>query len=441
MAAASPPPAMWRPMKLTHLQIHKYRDVAPGTRLVFSPRFNLVLGENGTGRTALLDLLALVLGSDFSGLIGEELSLEYGMAIAGVEVRVAVRNERAADTLGAPAREGSALLALRGAEPPVTLLPSIELRLELLVPATRVVIRADGSNVSAEVDGQRVYSQSIRWSLLERSVWVVLFLTAQYLAPDLKERLQPLLNRTFLLAPARFDEGLGMFDQLASLRFAMQLKGSEVFPLGLMALPTWLPGRLRDWAERQPSASIFELHHLDAPRAFLAKFVALAGFAAGTFRVELLEKQVFEDGARLEFGRFGFLFARIDGSVVSQAHLGYGQKRLLSFLYYLDLNGDFAVADELANGLGPRWVEACMRELGSRQAFLTTQNPLVFEHVPLQSAEDFRSSLILCEARLRDGRERPVWSNPSPELAARLFTELQAGPTPLGVLLRALQIW
>jgi len=79
-------------MKLTKLKIHGYRDIAPGTELVFSPSATLVLGENGTGRTTLLELLVLALSSDFSGLLHEAFSLEYTLAFPGMTLHIAVRN-------------------------------------------------------------------------------------------------------------------------------------------------------------------------------------------------------------------------------------------------------------------------------------------------------------------------------------------------------------
>ena len=82
-----------------------------------------------------------------------------------------------------------------------------------------------------------------------------------------------------------------------------------------------------------------------------------------------------------------------------------------------------------------------MRELGSRQSFLTSQNPLLFEHVPLGSAGEVRSSLIHCGTVLREGREWKVWSNPAAETAAKLFGTYQRGGTPLGTLLRTHGLW
>jgi hypothetical protein len=221
----------------------------------------------------------------------------------------------------------------------------------------------------------------------------------------------------------------------------MEKRDGEVFPLGLMALPSWMPGWLRARVEQRPLTDAIEFPHDVFERSFLARFVSLAGFATGTWRLEVLEKRSFEDGGRLAFGRFGFHFTRHDGSELTHAQLGHGQKRLLAFLYYLDVNEDFVVADELANGLHPLWVETCLRDLGHRQAFLTSQNPLLFMGRSFTSAEELRASLIHCARGLSGGRERRVCTQPDAALARTLFTEHREGARPLGELLLAHGLW
>jgi hypothetical protein len=431
-------------MKLTKLEIHRYRDIAPGTELMFSPAFNLVLGRNGTGRTTLLELISLVLGSDFSGLIHEEFSLEYDLALAGMEIHVVARNELR--SRGGPepvrlSREGAKLMPLRTPEVLSEFAPFIEATLKLEAPEARLVMRADASGLFCEVEGQKGYSRRMQWSVLDRTVWTLLFMAAQYIDREMKARLKELLRRTFLLAPSRFDEALGMFEHIGNIKYAMEMRDEEVFPLGLMALPTWMPGWLRQRVEQEPPTEAIEFRHDDLPRSFLSRFVAMAGFVAGKLRLEVLEKRTYENGGRLGFGQFSFHFTRPDGSVLTQAQLGHGQKRLLSFLYYLDVNEDFVVADELANSLHPHWVSACLGELGDRQAFLTSQSPLLFEHVSLGSAADFRTSLILCGVGLHEGREQRSWSNPTGELAEKLSAAIKVGDSSLGALLRAHGLW
>ena len=430
-------------MKLTKLQIHKYRGAAPGTELTFSASRSLVVGRNGTGRTTLLDLLSRVLCSDFSGLAHEEFSLEYDLTFPGMKIHVRARNEPrpgGTESQGSP-RERWELRRLRTPEAPVDLEPLIEATLRLEAPSSQVVVRADASGLYCEVDGQPGYSRSMHWSVLDRTVWTLIFMVAQYLGQDVKERLKELLRRTFLLAPVRFDEALGMFDQIGNITYAMEMQGDEVFPLGLMALPTWMPAWFRERVARTPLPDAFEFSHRDIEQNFLARFVAQAGFASGRLRVEVLEKRTYENGGRLGFGRFGFYFTRHDGTELTQAQLGHGQKRLLSFLYYLDVNEDFAIADELANSLHPQWVESCLREIGGRQAFLTSESPALFEHFSFSSAEELRAALILCGAGVQDGREWLFWSNPTAELAPKLFEAHRAGHLPLGRLLQSHGLW
>jgi hypothetical protein len=431
-------------MKLTRLVVHHYRSVTPGTELVFSPSLNLVLGENGSGRTSLLDLISTVVGSDFSSLIHETFALEYDLSFPGMKLHVYVRNEQASATPESedPPRKGAALLPLRTPQKgELGLHPRIEVDLRLTSPSVHLVMRADNQGIDCKVDGESAWSRTMHWSLLDRSVWTLLFMTAQYIDRDMKERLKELLRRTFLLAPQRFDEALGMFERMGNIRYAMEVRDGEVFPLGLMALPTWMPGWLREQVEREAPPDVLELRHDALERSFLARFVALAGLAAGTFRVEVQEKRSFENGGRVGFGGFGFHFTRRDGRGLSHAELGFGQKRLLSFLYYLDVNEDFAILDELANGLHPRWVESCMRELGTRQVFLTSQNPLPFEHVPVSSAEELRASLLLCGVGPEEGPERIAWTNPTREAAGRLFDAYRLGARPLAALLREQGLW
>ena len=144
-------------MKLTKLKIHGYRDVAPGTELVFSPSATLVLGENGTGRTTLLDLLVLVLGSDFSGLLHEAFSVEYTLDFPGMELHIAVRNEQPASATR-PKPSDSALLPLRTPEPAPDFESFMEVTLQLDAPASRLVLRALRSE-GIEVDDRDLHDQ------------------------------------------------------------------------------------------------------------------------------------------------------------------------------------------------------------------------------------------------------------------------------------------
>ncbi|CAM4233313.1 ATP-binding protein [Corallococcus sp. ZKHCc1 1396] len=424
-------------MKLTRLHVHHYRELAPDTALTFGPTLNVVVGATGSGRTTLLDLVSRVLCSDFSGLLREPFSLDYALRFDGLTVEVAVRNEPPAALPAPKGEEGpGASLALPPAGLAHGLMPSIVATVRWdAAEDVRLVMRASATGFACEVDGAAGFTRRMHWSVLDRSVWTLLFMAAQYLERGVKDRLKDLLRRTFLLAPPRFDESLGMFEHLGAIRYAMERRGEDLFPLGLMALPTWMPGWLREQVEHEPLPPTLMFRHETLPESFLARFVTLAGFASGTLTLDVTETTPLSQGGRLGFSGFRFAFVRGDGTPVAQEQLGYGQRRLLSFLYYLDVHDAFVIADELPDGLHPDLVAACVKDVGERQAFLTSQNPLLFEHLSFRDAEDLRTSVIHCEGGTGRGAWR--WTQPSPEVAARLFSAYREGARPLGAVLRA----
>src|SRR6188508_3296367 len=82
-------------LKLKRLRIDKFRNVTPGTELRFSDGFNVLLGQNGTGKTTLLELISMVVRSNFDKLAREEFAVEYEIENAGAgSMTFVVRNER-----------------------------------------------------------------------------------------------------------------------------------------------------------------------------------------------------------------------------------------------------------------------------------------------------------------------------------------------------------
>ena len=85
------------------------------------------------------------------------------------------------------------------------------------------------------------------------------------------------------------------------------------------------------------------------------------------------------------FSHVDFFSTSSNGEIISHDLWSYGQKRLLSFLYYLECNPNIVIADELVNGLHHSWIEAAMKKLETRQSFLTSQNPLLLDYLPTSS--------------------------------------------------------
>jgi hypothetical protein len=160
---------------------------------------------------------------------------------------------------------------------------------------------------------------------------------------------------------------------------------------------------------------------------FLQQVTTILGFKTGELQIRLLEKKVDATSESWSFGDFRFMFERTDGSIVSHDRLSYGQKRLLAFFYYLAANRAYVIADELVDGLHHRWIQECIDAIGDRQAFLASQNPLLFDYLEFDSPEDVRSSFILCRLETREGTERMLWSNMAEYDADRFFKAYKVG--------------
>src|ERR1051325_687359 len=82
-------------LKLKRLRVERFRSLVKGTELSFSDGINVVLGQNGTGKTTLLELISMVVCSDFSSIATEEFALEYELSVPEAEnIIIGVRNER-----------------------------------------------------------------------------------------------------------------------------------------------------------------------------------------------------------------------------------------------------------------------------------------------------------------------------------------------------------
>ena len=181
---------------------------------------------------------------------------------------------------------------------------------------------------------------------------------------------------------------------------------------------------------------------------FLATVVRLFEFQQAEVRIERTNKDVSGGGEAVTFGHLKFDFIRRDDSVIHHDRLSYGQKRLLAFLYCVEANAHVVIADELVNGLHHGWIAACMRSLGRRQVFLTSQNPLLFDYLQFESAVQVARSFIMCrvvreadEANTGELRENMSWRNIEAREAETFFSAYRFGNQHVGALLRTMGLW
>lgn len=414
--------------KLKYLKIERYKYLAPGTHLVFNDTFNVLLGQNGTGKTTLLDLITKIVTGDFSSLKSEAFAIEYELSYPGLTITAGLSNDTAKW--------------------------SSELTVQIEGLPAAYTIAATPFGTTREISDQPASSTPIRLATPFEPGHLAgaLLKIAEIVEPVHQE---PLFAAAVLSAQIaetlfRFDEALGGFQIIAgtppadrnghgpSARFEFS-KNHRLAP-GLRAfLPGQLWSRLASLMPQLLAAKSSRLRHTEVD--FLKKAVEIMHFKEAEMSLRLQKKDVNAGVERLIYGDFEFLFTLRDGSIINQNDLSYGQKRLLAFLYYVAANEHILVADELVNGLHHEWIETCRDEIEGRQSFLTSQNPLLLDFLFFSSADDVRKTFILCRQEDRGGRSTMAAENLSEEEAEAFYRAYQTEVQHVSEILRSKGLW
>jgi hypothetical protein len=425
---------------LTRLKLHRFRHIQPGTELMFTERFNVLLGKNGTGKTTLLQLVSMVLRSDFSELREEEFDLEYDLSSPGGACWVRFENKRRSSPPEVAVRGGA---RARQYHPRVTV--DLHAKREPSGDDHRYEIEVDGAALRwrEAVDPWRAGSPV---DAFEGSLFVALARGIPFSDPAWFPGWKTLLDLAEAGAWAhRFDESLDVFDSItdayrtpepgrtppAALRIKFEGKSPEREAI-------FSPHQYRP-AIPEPGQSSAKVDL--SGDSSLAKLPQLTGIKTMSMSLAVEGSTPEPDGLWWIFGHADFVFSAGKGSTFNHNRLSYGQKRLLAFLYYLDANPTYVVADELVNGMHHDWIRACLDEIGARQAFLTSQNPLLLDYLPLESVEQVQRSFLQCRAEVVDDETRISWSNLAADDAAELFADYKVGIQPVGEILRARGLW
>lgn len=380
-------------VKLKRLKILKYRNVRPGTELHFDDGVNLILGQNASGKTTLLALISAVCRGVFP--VDEEFDLEATVSVGGTLVHMHRSRRRAL-----PDETGQWIDDFK-TDPPLDANPPMP------------------------------------------SGW---FLNAR----DWQTRKRP-ANLILETGDAfRFDESLAAFATATGQRVGLtgpaapNLAHCEKEEFGPTASLTWryIPKSIVDLLARgRASDPVFQRPLTSADLTLCRELADVSGAQDVAIRPNFQERRIQDDDIQFKIEGFTFELTRPDGTIIHHDRLSYGQKRLLAFFYYLACNPAVVIADELVNGLHHRWIETCMNAIGDRQAFLTSQNPLLFDYVEFDSVEQVRSRFITCRLEQVDGREQMVWENMSQRDAETFFTAYQAEIEHVGEILITRGLW
>jgi hypothetical protein len=385
--------------KLTKLSIKKFRNVAP-TTLEFRPGINVLLGKNAAGKTTLLRLLSTAVGVGDSALQDDVFDVSYYASSTSFEFEHTLTKTR----VNAPA------LALAPERPVREGFSSLQ-RTESLIFEKNgaVILRAE--ILSNEIVLERAGKRRRVERPFPGPPFLSLFFALHENDPEAVD-LADAIFFTQIECAGRMDESLERFNTLLTLDMTREEPGNRL-DWNIDSIPTSMY-KLGPIPEEGTSATF--------PLAFLDRAARVLGYesASARFDVERLRPDPSRQTLRLSNPRF---FFKRPGEEVSHDLLSYGQKRLLAFFAHADASRDLVIADELVNGLHHEWISACLEEIGDRQAFLTSQNPLLLDFLRFDNADEVRRTFILCE---RDGAQL-VWRNPTEEEAESFFLAYQTG--------------
>lgn len=431
---------------LERLKISRYRNVAPGTELVFGDHFNVLLGKNGTGKTTLLRLIAMIVSGRLGPLEDEPFDIEYDLRFPGLDVKVEMRN--------APAERRNGPDILR-APPELSWAYQIHLVLD---ESQRWVVAA--SPLGAMLHGPTGAETPLPTQspfVTDVVLSAVLTMLESHLARTAEPRNHvpaglwaALRARTAGMRRAgRFDEALAAFDSITGgeqpQRAGDLPRGSLSLEAdGVMSFDHFVPEEIiRHTAEpkhRGAGGMPLPLRSEDLP--LLQKFVAAAGVVGAEMTWKLSSRRTDEAGrSKLELAGFDIMVQVDESTTISHDLLSNGQKRLLSFLYYAAANPDIVIADELANGMHHDWVQTCVDEISDRQSFLASQDPLLFDFLTFDSQQAVQQSFILCGLERRDGRGTFTWKNLDDAAASSFYRAYEAGIQHVSEILRTKGLW
>jgi energy-coupling factor transporter ATP-binding protein EcfA2 len=400
-------------VKLKRLKIHKYRNVRPGTELHFDDGYNLVLGKNASGKTTLLSLLSMVCRSVFTEIELEEFILAYELSTSEYTVVAEVSHLRQSEGPEPRLWNDSYTIVLT----PDSGAPAVNIN---SIDHSKIPLMMDWSFIAAALTNLGGALTKLRAELLTQGGCVY-----------------------------RFDESLDSYAAMTGQD--SPLKGPATPPPTyferndehgsiLLSAGAYIPTAFGNALAAPTKAS--EEIGLGAAAATLSDPLVVV---LGVKQVDIIPQvsERIRRQARKYIRVDGFdLYIVRDDDRIRHPLWSYGQKRLVAFYYYLALNPGIVIADELVNGLHHRWIEACMDAILDRQAFLTSQNPILFDFIPdFESAEQVQSRFVTCRTELADGAEQLIWENLAAGDAAMFFEAYKAEFQSVGEILITRGLW
>lgn len=426
-------------LKLHRLKIERFRSVKP-CELYFNDGLNILLGRNGSGKTTLLKLITALYTSPIGEILpGEEyeLEVEFRFSVGSVVTHI----KSALPDLSADSGTGLAI-----SEDPNIF--ELEVRIDF---GAEVNIKARFPHPDQKPSTWLVKLNQLQMNLgLNHSQVSLLGLFQPFL--NMMSTMDPFGPLMFALStemqqsvlPFRFDESLDALDLIHKRKIGFTSVRGEVHGIGLARgpFPRGYVNLLEKRITADPSTASVILDNNDLD--FLKQFMKMTGLQSARMVCESIERRVRSETRNTVwnvFSNFRFSFTRRDGSEFWQDQLSYGQKRLLVFLYYISSIPQVIIADELVNGLHHEWIEACVQAMQGKQAFLTSQNPLLLDHLSFENQEEVRKTFLLCSATPQPSGDVTQWKNMSETEAEIFYQAYKVGIQHVSEILHSEGLW
>lgn len=439
-----------RDHRLKYLYVRKFRDLER-SKLEFSPTKNVLLGKNASGKTTLLRMIAAVIRGDLRSFSHEPYDIEWRIeSSTGSFTCRTITKARQVDVQPA--------------------LPQLALKQSPLTVNYKVSVEHSGgsfeltadSGAGVQIDITKPERYTTRHDKVpvdvSSTLWDLVINIYRELLMDPKCSSVALNIIKYVTRPGhgarRFDESLEIFgNQFGRTAHYDSIAHSisshvELYLDGENDLKTsfehYTPADVTNAAVREirTDATKDDVRIPASRLTFLKVLVEAFGYQSGTFRADIRRSGQPTPGevyiATLE--NYRLFFRRQDGSTISEQELSYGQKRLTAFFFELYSEDSPFVADELVNGLHHEWIELCLGALGNRQAFLTSQNPLLLDCLGFESQEDVKSTFVICGGSF-DEESYLQWQNIEEADAKAFYSSYKVGIQHVSEILRAKGLW